>query len=158
MKKRISERNPDVCFDTLWVCQFCRPLLNKDKMPCRCFLNGLESEPIPAELANLDALSKQLIQRAKVFQTIVRLGTYTAKVPKYNSLKACKGTMFFLPLVWRRRWKRWERSDSRVWQAVWTHLTVRARLICHTQSCTSSSMGNPASSVWFGAACLMWTP
>ena len=67
-------------------------------MPCRYFLNGLESEPIPAELANLDALSKQLIQRAKAFQTIVRLGTYTAKVPKYNSLKACKGTMFFLPL------------------------------------------------------------
>ena len=67
-------------------------------MPCQCFLNGLESEPIPAELANLDALSKQLIQRAKAFQTIMRLGTYTAKVPKYNSLKACKGTMFFLPL------------------------------------------------------------
>ena len=30
--------------------------------------------------------------------TVVRLGTYTAKVPVYNSLKACKGTMFFLPL------------------------------------------------------------
>ena len=40
----------------------------------------------------------QLIQRAKCYQTVVRLGTYTAKVPIYNSLKACKGTMFFLPL------------------------------------------------------------
>ena len=98
VKKCISERNPDICFDTLWVCQYCRLLLNKDKMPCRCFLNGLESEPLSAELANLDTLSKQLIQRAKAFQTIVRLGTYTAKVPKYNLLKACKGTMFFLPL------------------------------------------------------------
>ena len=46
----------------------------------------------------LDELSKQLIQRAKAFQTIVRLGTYTNKVPSYNSLKACKGNMFFLPL------------------------------------------------------------
>ena len=71
-------------------------------MPCRCFLNGLESEPIPDELANLDALSKQLIQRAKAFEMIVCLGTYTAKVPKYNSLKACKGTMFFLPLPLER--------------------------------------------------------
>ena len=53
---------------------------------------------MPAELAKLDVLSRQLIQRAKAFQTIVRLGTYTAKVPIYNSLKACKGTMFFLPL------------------------------------------------------------
>uniref|UniRef100_A0A1X7UVB0 Uncharacterized protein n=1 Tax=Amphimedon queenslandica TaxID=400682 RepID=A0A1X7UVB0_AMPQE len=34
----------------------------------------------------------------KCFQTVVRLGTYTAKVPIYNSLKACKGTVFYLPL------------------------------------------------------------
>ena len=40
----------------------------------------------------------QLIQRAKCYQTVVRPGTYIAKVPIYNSLKACKGTMFFLPL------------------------------------------------------------
>ena len=98
VKNHASKHNPEVCFDTLWVCQFCRVLLNKDKLLSRCVLNGLESEPIPAELANLDALSKQLIQRAKAFQAIVHLGTYTAKVPKYNSLKACKGTMFFLPL------------------------------------------------------------
>ena len=49
-------------------------------------------------LSVLDELSKQLIQRAKAFQTIVRLGTYTNKVPSYNLLKACKGNMFFLPL------------------------------------------------------------
>ena len=42
-------------------------------------LNGLENEPIPAELA-IWMRCKQLIQRAKAFQTIVRLGTYTAKV------------------------------------------------------------------------------
>ena len=36
-----------------------------------------------------------------MFQTIVRLGAYTNKVPIYNALKAVKavkGTMFFLPL------------------------------------------------------------
>ena len=67
-------------------------------MPPRCVLNGLETVPIPEELQKLDPLSKQLIQRAKAFQTVVRLGTYTKKVPTYNSLKACKGSMFFLPL------------------------------------------------------------
>ena len=36
--------------------------------------------------------------RAKCFQTIVRLGTHTLKVPTYNSLKALKGAMFYLPL------------------------------------------------------------
>jgi len=29
---------------------------------------------------------------------VVRLGAYTGKVPIYNSLKACKGSMFFLLL------------------------------------------------------------
>ena len=67
-------------------------------MPPRCILNSLQTVPIPPELSKLDALSSQLIQRAKCYQTVVRLGTYTAKVPVYNSLKACKGTMFFLPL------------------------------------------------------------
>ena len=68
------------------------------KLPPRCVLNGLKTESIPVELTKLDSLSCQLIQKAKCYQTIVRLGTYTAKVPKYNSLKACSGAMFFLPL------------------------------------------------------------
>ena len=67
-------------------------------MPPRCVLNGSQTSPILRELSVLDELSKQLIQRAKAFQTIVRLGTYTNKVPSYNLLKACKGNMFFLPL------------------------------------------------------------
>ena len=33
---------------------------------------------------------------------MIRLGAYTAKVPVYNSLKACKGTMFFLPLPFEK--------------------------------------------------------
>ena len=71
-------------------------------MLLRCILNGLITEPMPAELAKLDALSRQLIERAKAFQTIVRLATYTAKVLIYNSLKAFKETMFFLPLLLKK--------------------------------------------------------
>ena len=61
-------------------------------------MNGLVTETIPHELAILNLFERQLIQRAKTFQTIVRLGTYTGKVPTYNALKAVKGTMFVLPL------------------------------------------------------------
>ena len=74
-------------------------------MPSRCILNGLFTEPMPKELEALDPLSKQLIQRGKAFQAVVRLGTHTGKVPTYNSLKACKGTMFFLPLPLIRHYK-----------------------------------------------------
>ena len=80
------------------MCHYCKTRVRSGSMPARCVLNGLQTVPIPRELAKLDLLSRQLIQRAKCYQTIVRLGTYTGKVPIYNSLQACKGTMFFLPL------------------------------------------------------------
>ena len=98
LKRHILQNNSGAALQTHYVCQYCRPVLNKDKMPSRCILNGLFTEPMPKELEALDPLSKQLIQRGKAFQAVVRLGTHTGKVPTYNSLKACKGTMFFLPL------------------------------------------------------------
>ena len=84
--------------EVLYICTNCKTIIKIDKVPGRCVLNGLQCEPIPNELKNLDPLSLQLIQRAKCFQTIVRLGTYMGKVPSYNSLKAIKGAMFHLPL------------------------------------------------------------
>ena len=80
------------------MCNCCKGKMKNNKMPPRCIRNGLTTVPIPPELSKLDALSSQLIQKTKCYQTVVRLGMYTAKVPVYNSLKACKGTMFFLPL------------------------------------------------------------
>ena len=90
---------------THFMCNYCKPTIKKGKMPPRCVLNGLEVVPIPDELSKLDCLSRQFIQRAKCYQTVVRLGTYTHKVPAYNSLKACKGNMFFLPSPWLTPWR-----------------------------------------------------
>ena len=98
LKSYMSEQESSAAGQTHYVCQYCRPILNKNNMPCRCVLNGLETEHMPSELQQLDPLGKQLIQRGKAFQAVYRLGTYTGNVPSYNSLKACKGTMFFLPL------------------------------------------------------------
>ena len=98
MKNYLLEKDPDVTEKTLYVCTHCWPILNEDNIPGRCVLNGLYTESVPEELCNLNALETQLIQRAKCFQTVVRLGTYTGKVPVYNCLKAVKGTMFFLSL------------------------------------------------------------
>ena len=82
-----------------YMCKYCKEFFTKKgKMPPRCALNGLQVVPIPPELSKLDCLSRQFIQRAKAYQTIIRLGTYSQKVPTYNSLKACKGNVFFLPL------------------------------------------------------------
>ena len=62
---------------TLYMCHYCKSSFKNNKLPPRCVLNGLQPVPIPAELAKLDALSAQLIQLAKCYQTVVRLGTYT---------------------------------------------------------------------------------
>ena len=98
LKLYVRSNTPDVSSQVLYMCYYCKRMIKGGKMPARCVLNGLQTVPIPPELAVLDQLSRQLIQCAKCYQTVVRLGTYTGKVPTYNSLKACKGTMFFLPL------------------------------------------------------------
>ena len=98
LKQFMLRDNKQAADETHFMCNYCKSGMKHDKMPPRCVLNGLEVIPIPEELKNLDCLSKQFIQRAKSYQTVVRLGTYTNKVPTYNSLQACKGTMFFLPL------------------------------------------------------------
>ena len=54
----------------LYICTNCKTIIKNDKVPGRCVLNGLQCEPIPNELKNLDPLSLQLIQRAKCFQTV----------------------------------------------------------------------------------------
>ena len=97
----IQSNTPDVATKVLY--SYCKALNKKDRMPAHCVLKGLQTVPIPPELAVLDPLNRQLIQRAKCYQTVVRLGIYTAKVPTYNSLKACKGTMFFSPFATIRR-------------------------------------------------------
>ncbi len=91
--------NPDVDSDkVIYFCKHCKAKIKKQEMPDRCVLNGLETVLLPKELKGLDPFSLQLVQLAKPFQTVVRLNTYSNKVPNYNSLKACKGNMFFLPL------------------------------------------------------------
>ena len=102
LKAFTLEHNPDANEQVLYMCNYCKPLIKKDTLPPRCVLNDLQTVPMPSELAKLDCLSRQLIQRAKCYQTVVRLGTYTAKVPVYNSPAACKGTMFFLPLPFNK--------------------------------------------------------
>ena len=99
IKSYVLQQNPTAANEVLFICNYCKKLIKNDKkLPSRCVLNGLEVVPIPPELRRLDSLSSQFIQLAKCYQTVVRLGTYFGNVPSYNSLKACKGSTFFLPL------------------------------------------------------------
>ena len=90
LKKFLLCEDSAAASQSFFMCQYC---IRKDNMLPRCVLNGLKVVEVPNELAKLDCLNRQFIQRAKAYQTVVRLGTYTNKVPVYNSLKACKGNM-----------------------------------------------------------------
>ena len=89
------------------MCHYCKLAIRKDNMPPRCVLNGLKVVEVPNELAKLDCLSRQFIQRAKAYQTVVRLGTYTNKVPVYNSLRHARETCSFSHFPCTRLWKLW---------------------------------------------------
>ena len=39
-------------------CNYCKPFIKQDILPARCVLNGLQTVPIPPELAKLDCLNK----------------------------------------------------------------------------------------------------
>ena len=92
LKQHIVTKNSQVCMDSLFVCTYCSPILNSNNTPNHCVLHGLELDEVPVELSGLDALSKQLIQRAKAFQTVVRLGTYTGNrgvASKFSLVRPC---------------------------------------------------------------------
>ena len=82
LKCHILKNTPNAAKQVLYMCYYCKNMIKNNKMPPRCVLNGLQNVPIPPELAVLDPFSRQLIQHAEGYQTIVRLGTYTGKVPR----------------------------------------------------------------------------
>ena len=114
LKQFILQKNPKATGEMHFMCRYCKNLIIKDQMPSHRVLNGLQVVEILAELSGLDCLSKQFIQRAKAYQTVVQLGTYTAKVPMFNSLKACKGIIFFLPLPLEKTLDNFDEVDNNV--------------------------------------------
>ena len=62
LKNYLHERDPEVSTQELYICKDCRPVLNADNIPAQSVLNGLYTEPVPEELANLTPLETQFIQ------------------------------------------------------------------------------------------------
>ena len=68
----ITDYIPNFSSKQLLMCKNCKPTIKNNRIPNRCILNGLQSEPLPDKLKGLDAISTQLFQLAKCFQTVVR--------------------------------------------------------------------------------------
>ena len=68
-------------------------------MPSTYILNNLFVKEIPDQLIVLNMCEKMLIQRAKAFQTVVKMGAVMKKnLPNHIKIDKVKGRTFHFPL------------------------------------------------------------
>lgn len=68
-------------------------------MPAYCVLNDLLVHNAPEVISSLNTFEKILIQRAKAFQTVFKMGTViNKKLPHRQLIQKVKGRTFHLPL------------------------------------------------------------
>ena len=91
-------------FPNGYICVYC---LEYFRLPPRCILNGLDFGTITDEMKMLNPYEKVLLQRAKCFQTVTRMGMVAKKhlPPTHKVQKVC-GTTFHLPLPLQETLKR----------------------------------------------------
>ena len=99
------------CFDdglpNGYICDYCLRYFRSDKLPPRCILNGLDFGVVPKEIQSLNTYERILIQRAKCFQTVTRMGTVAKKhLPSSYKVQKVHGTTFHLPLPLQETLKR----------------------------------------------------
>ena len=81
------------------MCQFCMSKLKNNSLPSTCILNGLFVKDTPDEILNLNMYEKILIQKAKAFQTVVKMGTIMNKnLPNHVKIDKVQRKTFHLPL------------------------------------------------------------
>lgn len=82
-----------------FVCNYCRDKFKKKQFPPTCFLNSLEVRTPPECLTRLNDHEKILIQRAKAFQVVTRMGKISGrKGPNNERVQKITGKTFHLPL------------------------------------------------------------
>jgi len=90
-----------------YICDYCVGYFRSNKLPPRCILNGLDFGVIPEEIKVLNPYERILIQRAKCFQTVTRMGMVAKKhLPSTHKIQNIQGTTFHLPLPLQETLKR----------------------------------------------------
>lgn len=82
-----------------FICKYYHRYFKDNKMPPICRCNNLEILPIPEEITILNDYERILIQRAKAFQTLQKMGIVMNKnLPHKYMVSKVKGRAFHLPL------------------------------------------------------------
>ncbi|XP_014299180.2 uncharacterized protein LOC103578710 [Microplitis demolitor] len=93
----INEKDPTM--NSNFICNYCLKKIRSKTIPPTCLLNNMYVGTIPNEIVALNEYEKLLIQRAKSFQVVQRLGTVAKKnLPHTMKIQKLKGQIFHLPL------------------------------------------------------------
>ena len=82
----------------LSICNSCRKSLNKGEIPANSMMNNLYVGETPEVLKVLNPIELMFVSKTKCFQTIIKPGPISSKLPKSERLSAVKGNMIHLPL------------------------------------------------------------
>ena len=92
------EEHPTRLLHGLSVCTSCRASLNKGEIPANSMMNNLYIGETPEVLKVLNPIELMFVSKTKCFQTIVKPGPISNKLPRSERLSAVKGNMIHLPL------------------------------------------------------------
>lgn len=90
-----------------YICDYCERKFRDGILPAYCVLNNLFVHDVPDLITSLNTFEKILIQRAKAFQTVVKMGTViNKKLPERQMVQKVKGRTFHLPLPLQETWNK----------------------------------------------------
>ena len=92
------EEHPTRLLHGLTICTSCRASLNKGEIPANSMMNNLYIGETPEVLKVLNPIELMFVSKTKCFQTIVKPGPISNKLPRSERLSAVKGNMIHLPL------------------------------------------------------------
>lgn len=90
-----------------YICRYCDDKFRDGLMPAYCVLNNLFVYEVLKIISSLNMYERILIQRAKSFQTIVKMGPVSNKnLLQKNMVRKVKGRTFHLPLPLQETWNK----------------------------------------------------
>ena len=92
------ENHPTRLLHGLSICRSCRESLNKGEIPANSMMNNLYIGETPEVLKVLNPIELMFVSKTKCFQTIIKPGPISNKLPRSERLSAVKGNMIHLPL------------------------------------------------------------
>ena len=92
------ENHPTRLLHGLSICNSCRISLNKGEIPANSMMNNMHVGETPEVLKVLNPIELMFVSKTKCFQTIIKPGPISCKLPKSERLSAIKGNMIHLPL------------------------------------------------------------